>query len=394
MANSTITFFPVGDKNGGMTLLRLNDLNNTTILVDMRIGDELIAEHCDVNQELRDRLPTDDLKRPYVDSFILTHRHQDHLLGFTKHFHLDSLDNYPEEDNEKIIIRELWSNYLYKKKSSSKYELCDEAKAFNSEMIRRIKLFEDDKCIQEEGDRAIIIGKDSSDDSDSLDDITYEIESSFTMINNNDIPKKLEGYILGPLELQEDEDKDDFNDKNRQSIVLQLNIKQGDYNNKIMMTADAECLVWETLWSKYKNETDKLEYDILLAPHHCSWHSLSYDSQSDDDDPKICKDSKKALSQSIEGAHIISQSKPIKDEDQDPPSKAAKDEYLTIVDKEHFLCTNEHPNKKRPEPIEFNLTGEGPQKKGIREKSKLSTAALASTKEAYPHGRILVKKSA
>ena len=72
MANSTVTFFPVGEKNGGMTLIKLNDSSKTNILIDCAIGDDSIADHCDVNQELRDRLPADSNGRPYVDAFILT----------------------------------------------------------------------------------------------------------------------------------------------------------------------------------------------------------------------------------------------------------------------------------------------------------------------------------
>ena len=59
---------------------------------------------------------------------------------------------------------------------------------------------------------------------------------------------------------------------------------------------------------------------------------------------------------------------------------------IKIVGKEQFLCTNEYPDSKKPEPLEFNLTGEGPQKKSIKEKSKLSVAAVSSTKESYQHG--------
>ena len=161
---------------------------------------------------------------------------------------------------------------------------------------------------------------------------------------------------------------------------------QGDYGNKLLMAADAECLVWETLWKEYKNDTDKLEYDILYAPHHCSWHSLSYDSQSNDDNPQVCQDALNSLSQNKDGAFIVSQSKIIKDSDQDPPSEAAKEEYVDIVGEDQFICTNEHPDENKPEPLEFNLTGDGPQKKGIKEKSKLSVAALTSAKESYPHG--------
>jgi len=387
MHSSTITFFPVGEKNGGMTLIKLNDSDKTTILIDCSIGDESIADHCDVNQEFRDRLPLYSNGRPYIDAFILTHRHEDHIKGFQKHFHLGPLKDYKDDDDElKIIIKELWSSHNFWKTSSSNYNLCDDAKAFNKEMKRRVGLFEDNRSIQSEGDRAIIIGKDSDGKTDNLEEMNYDIGDTFTKINNRNISSKFSGFILSPIEKQEDEEDDCFTDKNRQSIVIQLTVKQGVYENKLLMAADAECLVWETLWGEYENDVNKVEYDILSAPHHCSWHSLSYDSQSNDDDPQICEDAKKALSQNKDGAFIVSQSKIIKNADQDPPSEAAKDEYVDIVGEDQFICTNEHPDENKPEPLEFNLTGDGPQKKGVKEKSKLTVAALSSTKEAYPHG--------
>jgi hypothetical protein len=319
MAHSTVTFFPVGEKNGGMTLIELNDINNTTILIDCSIGDESIADHCDVNQELRDRLPDDSDGRPYVDAFILTHRHEDHLKGFKKHFHIGSLDDYRDDEDElKIVIREMWSSHNFWKPSSENYKLCDNAKAFNKEMKRRVELYKKNESIQSEGDRVIIIGKDPEGRTDGLDDINYDIGDSFSKINNRNIPSKLNSFVLSPVEQQEDEDDECFTDMNRQSVVLQLTVSQGAENNKILMAADAECLVWETLWGKYKDDTEKLEYDILLAPHHCSWHSLSYDSQSKDDDPQVCEDAKNALSQAKEGACIVSQSRIIKNSDQDP----------------------------------------------------------------------------
>ena len=88
----------------------------------------------------------------------------------------------------------------------------------------------------------------------------------------------------------------------------------------------------------------------------------------------------------MDGAFIVSQSKKIKNSDQDPPSEAAKDEYTGIVGEDQFICTNEYPDEKKPEPIEFNLSGDGPQKRGVKEKPKLAIAASASAKEAYPHG--------
>ena len=392
MSNSVITFFPVG--NGGMTLIRLNDglydSLKTTILIDINIRDVSSSEDdiCDVAQELRDRLPIDSKKRPYVDAFILTHHDDDHISGFKENFHVGSLDDYkvPKDDETpKIVIRELWSTSRFCKQASDNYSLSDDAKEFNKEMRRRVKLFEDNQYIQPEGERAIIVGKYPDGKTDGIDLITRGIGTAFSKINERNIGTKFEGFILGPLEQQDNEQDEDFDEKNRQSIILQIIVIENQYEHKILMAGDAECSVWEILWGCYNN-SDRLKYDLLLTPHHCSWHSLSYDSQSEDDNPQVCEDAKSALSQTKSGARIVAQCKAIKDNDDDPPSKAAKDEYLTIVSESCFYCTDEYPKEKNPEPIEFNLTGDGPQKKGIKEKSKLSVAALVSTKESYPHG--------
>lgn len=374
MVNSKITFFPVGEKNGGMILIRLNDTKKTTILVDCCIGEDLIAEYCDVNEELRNRLPIDPNERPFVDAFILTHRHEDHLKGIQKHFYLGKPEEYPEHkdgEDDKIFIREMWSSHNFWKPSSANYSLCEDAKAFNKEMKRRVKLFEDSSNIQDEGNRAIIIGKDPDGRTDKLTKINYDIGDTFSKINNVDISTKISGLILSPIVQQENEEGECFTNKNRQSIVINLTVKEGEESNKLLLAADAECLVWKTLWKENKNSKEKLEYDILVAPHHCSWHSLSHDDEKDGD-PQLSDDAKSALSQNKKGAFIIAQSKVIKEEDDNPPSKAAKDEYLKIVSEDKFICTNEYPNEKEPEPIEFELTSNGPKLKSIIGKLRAS----------------------
>jgi hypothetical protein len=361
-------------------------------LIDCSIGEDLIADYCDVNQELRSRIPTDDSGRPYVDAFILTHRHEDHVKGLEEYFHLGSLDAYDNKADElKIIIHELWSSFYFWKPESENYSLCNNAKTFNKEMKRRVGLYEKNKSIQNIGDRAIIIGIDPDGKTKGLESITYAIGDIFTKINDYNIANKLKGLILGPIEKQDGEEEKDFLNHNRQSVIIQFIIREStseeSYDNKILMAADAECLVWETLWDQHEQDVDKLQYDILYAPHHCSWHSLSYDSQSDENvDPQICEKAKKALSQKRLGAFIVSQSKVISGKDEDPPSVEAKKEYEGIVGSSQFICTNEYPKAEEPEPIEFNLTASGPQKIFLKAKAKLSVASPHSTKESYPHG--------
>lgn len=390
MSASTITFFPVD--NGGMALLKLNDENKTTLLIDMyirEVADDEQDETFDVASYLRKQLKEDEDGNPYVDAFLLTHNDDDHIKGLQEHFYLGDPADYKEpgdEEEAKIIMKEIWCSSRFWKRASNSNKLCEDAKAFNKEMKRRVKLFEENKEIQKAGDRALIIGKDPDGKTKDIEDIVVDIGETFNKINNKELLGKLNVKVLGSIPQQEGEEDEDFKKKNRGSVLLQITVIENDYNNHIFVTGDAEVFVWESLWSKYKHDSCNLQYDVLLAPHHCSWHSLSYDSQSGDNDPTVSEDAKKSLSQAKDGAYIISSSKPIKDDDNDPPSYEAKKEYLTIVNKSHFLCTGEYPTESKVEPIVLKLTKGGPQLKARMSTAKSTRAAVAATGEAFPHG--------
>jgi hypothetical protein len=69
----------------------------------------------------------------------------------------------------------------------------------------------------------------------------------------------------------------------------------------------------------------------LQTPHHCSWHSLSYDSWSElREDAEVSQDARSALSQIRDKGKIVASSAPIKDDDCDPPCWGAKREYEDI----------------------------------------------------------------
>lgn len=50
---------------------------------------------------------------------------------------------------------------------------------------------------------------------------------------------------------------------------------------RFLVGGDAEVLVWEKIWGRNKDNSEVLQYDLLLTPHHCSWHTLSDDSWSE-----------------------------------------------------------------------------------------------------------------
>lgn len=396
MSTSTLTFYPVD--NGGMTLIKLNDDAQTTILLDMYIrpeADDPDGEKFDVATHLRKQLNTDFEGRPYVDVFLLSHNDDDHIKGLQEHFYLGPMDDYKfsddEDDPARIVIKEIWGSARFWQRSSSSNKLSADAKAFNKEMKRRVKLFEDTGRIQGEGERVIIFGEDPNGNTDGLEAIVRQIDRTFTKVNERELSAKLLVRVLGPIPQQEDEEDEDedFKKANRGSVIVQITVKESNvwdsYQNLLLFTGDADVLVWECLWAKY-NRSDWLDYDVLLVPHHCSWRSLSYDSESESDNPQVSEDAKKALGQAKDGAHAVSSSKPIKDDEDTPPSHLAKHEYVDIVGDDCFICTAEHPSEDDPQPIVFYLTADGPQLKPTKSRPRTSKVAAAAAGESFAHG--------
>lgn len=391
-----ITFFPVG--TGDMTLISLNDKPKTSVLIDCNIrevADNPDDDACDVASELRNRLKKDGKGRLYVDAFLLSHPDKDHCSGLEKYFHLGAISEYddepPDGEEKKIIIYEIWSSPMVFRRASKNNLLTKNAKAFQKEVKRRIKKFRDsNNSATSAGDRVKILGEDIDGKTDDLGSILVKVNEVFSEVNNID-SGRIEMRLLGPLLKQEDEAEEDLLLKNRSSVIIQFSIASNSEKKdacKFLTGGDAEVAVWERLWEIHSDNPDYLEYDLLQAPHHCSWHSLSYDSWSEKDEPEVNDSAKKALSQTRDGAFIMSSSDPIKDDDNDPPCYGAKQEYSSIVDNADgkFFCTGEYPSTKKNKPFEFNITREGPQPPAKKSNSKLEAAGIAIGSKSFQHG--------
>ena len=62
--------------------------------------------------------------------------------------------------------------------------------------------------------------------------------------------------------------------------------------------------IWNRLWTAHgDNHADWLSYDLMQAPHHCSWRSLGFDRWSKlGEKVKLDPDARSALSQTRKGA--------------------------------------------------------------------------------------------
>lgn len=386
-----------------MTLLKIASGNKFhTVLVDMNIRKTAATDddQCDALNSLHELLETDDDGRPFVDVLLLTHPDEDHIRGFADSFHQGDPADYSKPkpgEKKEILIREIWSSPMVFKRKSKNHTLCDDAIIFNTEAKRRVNLYRTSGAIGIAGNRIRIIGEDNDNSNEDISEIVYENEAVIDMLNEVKI-KELSATVLGPLSDREFDESVDH-DKNRSSVIIQWAIASHGYttaSNHILLGGDAGVAVWEVLWDKYSADTAKLQYDILIPPHHCSWRTLSHDSYSESDDPKVSEKAKSALEQALDGAVVVSSSKAIKNDDNDPPNHQAKKEYEGIVDSVdgEFRCLadNKPSKKKAPEVLTYALTNTGPQEDKTSNKSTadnrnaLAAASLGSTGRAISHG--------
>ncbi|MHC9510560.1 ComEC/Rec2 family competence protein [Kangiella sp. M94] len=362
---ATITFFPVD--NGDMTLIKLADEKGTSLLIDCNIrtaADDSKDFTPDVGKYLRDRINNDDNNRPYVDAMLLTHPDKDHCLGLRTHFWLGPIDDYPDDfkpQNEKrIIIREMWSSPMVFRRASKNHVLCDDAKAFNSEAKRRVEINKKSNFNVRDGDRLLILGEDENGKTDELQPILIRNGQVFNGVNKT-ATAYLNSTLIAPFTKQDDESEAILS-KNNSSVIISFKIKGNMHGNAIstfLCGGDADVTIWERVAANYSSED--LAYDLLLAPHHCSWRSLSHDSWSDNgEEATVSPKARKALSNANYGAFIVSSSKPILDDKIDPPCIRAKREYREILGVSGiFKCTGEEPNKFNPKPLDFEVTTSG-----------------------------------
>jgi beta-lactamase superfamily II metal-dependent hydrolase len=349
------THFRVG--NGDMMLIELE--SGRRILTDINIrtaADDPDDETPNVAGQLRARLTRDDQDRLYVDAFLLTHPDADHIRGLKKHFHLGPIEDW-SESADKIIIREMWSSPIVFRRASSQHSLCDDAKAWNTEARRRVQKYRDSGELVSDGDRILILGEDVDGKTDDLGSILVKVEETFSKICGW-YDSSFEGRLLAPLHAEDDEEETIII-KNNSSVVLRLDLIGEGQRARYLVGGDAEVAIWDRIWDRHQDYKSRLEYDILVAPHHCSWHSLSYDSWSQmGEDAQVSQKARNALGQARSGAIIISSSVEILDDENDPPCIRAKREYEDILSPVNgrFRCLGDGEISE-PMVIEIKLQG-------------------------------------
>lgn len=368
MASPVIIFYPVG--NGDTSLIRLED--KTTIIIDCNLTkdsrDDDIEARYNVHKSLLTELARDANDRPFTDVFINTHPDQDHLRGFDETFYLGDPDDYEieKDEEEKIIIAELW----FSRRIFSNYEnsLSSDAEAFFEEAKRRITIYKSNSSKKDlPGNRIRIIGYGESDLTSGLGNITTAPGNYISNINGL-TKENFKFFVHAPFKSDVDSGTVE---RNNTSVVLQaiFKVDKVERAGLALFGGDAKWDIWKKILDK--SDVQTLEWDLFLAPHHCSWSFFNEVPYENGDTPT--ESSLDIISNRRTGAFVIASSKEIKDDDDNPPHYAASELYKELVGRDQFICTAENPSVDQPEPIVFSITSNG----HVREEPSIPSSVIS-----------------
>ncbi len=368
----TIKFYPVG--NGDCSLVTIGGADKK-LMFDCNFRQKAEDENdktYDVLKDLLDELPKKSGLK-FLDAFLLTHPDEDHCRGFEDKFYLGDPDSIKQNDKDsnKILISELW----YTPRLFEEGKFCSDAQAFKKEAKRRMDLWKTDQVkAGKDGNRIRIIGWTDDASLKGLED-RITVPGNFINEVNGHSCKSFKMFIHAPFK-----DYIEGENRNESSIVAQLNFDVDDNKEiaRIFLAGDAEWRVWEQILNVTKDK-DRLKWDLLEAPHHCSY---TFFADSRDDDPS--KSSLEFLDYREKGAFVVSSSNVIKKNDINPPCQKAKNRYTERVGESNFFCTSGKSDEADEIPVIFEIDINGLKLQSDK-KAAEAAAATKVTKDTKPH---------
>lgn len=291
--------------------------------------------------------------------FASSHPDVDHVRGFDKVFHIGGPDKH--NARERILVEEIWCSPY----GAEPNYVTDEAKPMIDEIKRRKALL-GTAAGAIAGNRLVIRDTSGEVSGQVCDGISWELLAPTA--EEADIP---EG---------EDEDRPSSNPS---SLVIRWSIRVDGRENLVLVGGDTNASVMQRVWQDNNESTPgRLTWEILVSPHHNSRYALG--CKDEEGTFEFWDDAVNALSQKSGDGWVVASSRPIKDDDVDPPSFAAKEKYLEILAagrevtdsvESRFLCTGEH-NEGKPAHVVFDFTSSGPAEKrsGSRSASILTSS--------------------
>ena len=371
-----VHFFPLGNAD----TLRIDLADDRKVLVDyadMLCRDDDDDQRCDLPEELRRDLAK--ARRNYYDAVCITHLDDDHCCGFGDFFWLEHAKVYQAE--ERIRIRELWVPAA----AILEDGLDGDARLVRAEARHRLK----------EGKGVLVFSRPAQLKAwMEKNGIDFESRKHLIVDAGKLVPgytkegaAQAEFFVHSPFGWRQNEQT--VIDRNQDSIVMQVTFREGGNDSYLFLGSDVdhESLSAIVQVTRKKGNDDRLLWDLMKLPHHCSYLSLGPERGTDE--TKAVPDVKWLFeTQGRQGGVIVSPSWPIpakgskEDNDVQPPHRQAANHHRRVVNtlNGEFRVTMEYPSTSRPKPFGFEITAYGIA--AIIAAPMVSTYAAASTPRA------------
>ncbi len=342
-----IIFWPVG--TGDSTTIVIDDQHVLQVdLHDMTMASNGDATCTPLLERLSDALPRR-AGRPYLAAFALTHADFDHCKGFGALLDSD------------ILIGELWATPRLWREYAEDRDMCEDARRFHAEAKRRVaaslRHIAAGRPIPS-GDRVRVIGFDIDEsDNNHLYRKLPRAQLSFpgdtvTLIDGENVGHVFEAFIHAPF-------KDDCAAaRNDTSLAMQITLKQGPDRGRLLLLGDLAYATIRRIFDRtaQAGNQDRVRWDVLLAPHHCSRKVMYVPDEAGGEELK--RDILRDLDATHGNrAYVVASSNPIPAQNSpgdNPPHAKAKARYQELGI-QAFICTQEHGSVEQPQPVVFGL---------------------------------------
>lgn len=355
-----IVFYPVGNGDTSQVVLS----QGRRVLFDFchrKKAEDLETPEIDLKKRLKEEL--DAVGRDYFDVVAFTHADADHIQGSTEFFELQHAAKY--QGSGRIKIKQLWVPAAMAMESASNDHQSHEFVVLRQEARHRLL----------EGKGILIFSrpqdlmnwlvpklKERGEAADARDHLFIDagkLVPGFSLLNDG-----AEFFCHSPF-VKHYENGDFI--RNSAALVFNVRLQAGANTFDYLEVGDAH---WDDLEdivsiTKFHKNEDRLAWDLINIPHHCSYKSLSNEKGEKETEPKPLV--KELLLAGKQDSYIVSCSKPVVDvkESYDqiqPPhiqARNAYDRYRKEVKGRKFLVTMEEPNATKPEPLVFDVTAGG-----------------------------------
>lgn len=210
--------------------------------------------------------------------------------------------------------------------------------------------------------------------------------SSITRLDGIDHTGVFEAFVHAPF-------KDDIEgDRNDSSLAIQITLTTEKQVGKALFLGDHNYPMIKRIVdkTKAKKRAQYLEWNVLLAPHHCSKSAMYWQ-----DDPERGETYRSDIMDDLEAAAlspaylvVSAESDFSYDAGKNPPHLKARKRYEEIVDSGHFLCTQEYPDTSLPKTVCFAVTAQGfvLAESSVQKKSESQSRLAAAVVQARGGG--------